>query len=234
MISFSWTYAHLFLTPFCRGSSFRFWMQVPIALVFLSVYCKICPWKLYAPYQDNQKVIFETVQWLSCPVDHYQYTLQCAKHALNFTHCKHLDAILVRFVLYVNTEGYSSPKSTYTVINGKILIRGKWCGEMSQQMIREGSDFVHRVMAGFISGYIRCTIDMKIWQYRSEQISWHYWSWKLSGNEVTCSPVISEFRFLHQAHVDYYSKKKYISYSHFSGPSLPYAIRLQLLVSQLA
>jgi len=35
----------------------------------------------------------------------------------------------------------------------------------------------------------------------------------MSGNEVTCSPVISEFGFLHQAHVDYYSKENYISCS---------------------
>jgi len=43
---------------------------------------------------------------------------------------------------------------------------------MSQQMIQEGSDLVHRVMAGFISGNLRCiVIDMQNRQYRSEPIS---------------------------------------------------------------
>lgn len=187
----------------------QLWSFLPTRNQKQLVNCKICPWKLYAPYQDNQKLIFETVQWLSCPVGLYQYTLQCTSvPSLRVTHCKHLDTIFVRFVLYVDMGDYSSPKSKYTFINGKILMRGKWFRELSQQMIQEGSDFVHRVMAGFISGNVCCiVIDMQIRQYCSEPISWHYWSWKLSGNEVTCWPVIFEFRFLHQAHVDYYSKE---------------------------
>jgi len=57
-------------------------------------------------------------------------------------------------------------------------------------MIQEGSDFVHSIMGGFISENVHWIVtDMQIWQYCSEPISWHYWSWKLGGNEVTCSPV---------------------------------------------
>jgi len=77
---------------------------------------------------------------------------------LRVTHCQQLDTILIRFVLYLDMENYSSPKSTYTFIIGKILIRGKWCGEMSQQMIHEGPDLVCRVMAEFISGNVRCIV----------------------------------------------------------------------------
>jgi hypothetical protein len=60
-------------------------------------------------------------------------------------------SILVRFALFVDKDGYCSPESTYTFINGKILIRGKLCREMSEQTIQEGSDFVHWVMARFLS-----------------------------------------------------------------------------------
>ena len=36
-------------------------------------------------------------------------------------------------VLYVDTENYSSPKSTYAFVNGNILIRGKWVSRWSKK-----------------------------------------------------------------------------------------------------
>jgi hypothetical protein len=85
---------------------------------------------------------------------------------------------LEHLLVFLQTEGYSFPKSTHTCNSGKNHIWVKWWGDMSQHTIQEGSDFVHRVMAGLISGNVRCIVDMKIRHYHSEPISWHYWSWK--------------------------------------------------------